>query len=95
LGKFKEDLDVEKGAEHLAKFLKSCVEEMRLVAYSLGKTDFAQINRRDLVTVDRDLSFALVIDYAGSPPTRKSQETVIEWTPEITSEENEQPNIHH
>ncbi len=28
-GKFKEDIDVEKGAEHLAKFLKSCVEEMK------------------------------------------------------------------
>jgi glutamate synthase domain-containing protein 2 len=95
LGKFKEDLNVEQGAEHLAKFLKSCVEEMRLVAYSLGKTDLAQIDRRDLVTVDRDLSIALGIDYAGSPPTRQPQETGIARTPEMTLEDTEQPNIHH
>jgi hypothetical protein len=53
LGKFKEDLNVEEGAEHLAKFLKSCNEEMKLVAYALGKTDLAQLNQQDLVTVDR------------------------------------------
>lgn len=64
-GKFKEDLDVEKGAEHLAKFLKSCTEEMKLAAFSLGKTDLSQVNREDLVCVDRDLAWTLGIDYAG------------------------------
>lgn len=71
LGKFKEELDVEKGAEHLAKFLKSCVEEMRLVAYALGKTDLAQFDRSDLVSVDRDLAQMLGIDYAGFPPDQQ------------------------
>lgn len=71
LGKFKEELDVEKGAEHLAKFLKSCVEEMRLVAYALGKTDLAQFDRSDLISVDRDLAQMLGIDYAGFPPDRQ------------------------
>ena len=66
--KFKEGLDVDKGAEHLAKFLKSSVEEMKLVAYTLGKTDLAQINKMDLVTVDRDLAQVLRIDYAGFSP---------------------------
>ncbi len=37
--------------EHLAKFLKSCVEEMKLVAYALGKSDLMQIDRRDLVSL--------------------------------------------
>jgi len=64
-GKFKEDLNVEKGAEHLAKFLKSCTEEMKLVAYSLGKTDLSQVGREDLTCVDRDLAWTLGIDYAG------------------------------
>jgi glutamate synthase domain-containing protein 2 len=68
LGKFKEHLDVEKGAEHLAKFLKSCVEEMKLVCYALGKTDLAQLDRSDLVCVDSDLSRVLGVDYAGFPP---------------------------
>ncbi|WP_334074536.1 MULTISPECIES: FMN-binding glutamate synthase family protein [Paenibacillus] len=71
LGKFKEDLDVEKGAEHLANFLKSSVEEMKLVAYVLGKTDLAQINKMDLVTVDRELAQVLQIDYAGFPPGKQ------------------------
>lgn len=71
LGKFKEDLDVEKAAEHLAKFLKSCVEEMKLVGYALGKTDLSQFNQQDLVSVDRDLALALRIDYAGFPPDRQ------------------------
>ncbi len=65
LGKFKEDLDVEKAAEHLAKFLKSCVEEMKLAAYALGRTDLAQISREDLVCADRELAWLLDVDYAG------------------------------
>lgn len=71
LKNFKEDLDVEKGAEHLANFLMSSVEEMKLVAYTLGKTDLAQINKMDLVTVDRDLAQALQIGYAGFPPGKQ------------------------
>ena len=67
-GKFKEDIDVEKGAEHLAKFLESCVEEMRMVAYALGKTDLNQIDRSDLVCVDRELARLLGVDYCGFAP---------------------------
>jgi glutamate synthase domain-containing protein 2 len=76
LGKFKENLDVEKGAEHLAKFLKSCVEEMKLVCYALGKTDLAQLDRSDLVCVDKDLSALLGVDYAGFPPEEQSEALV-------------------
>jgi glutamate synthase domain-containing protein 2 len=92
LGKFKEDLDVEEGAEHLAKFLKSSVEEMKLVAYALGKTDLAQLNSNDLVTVDRDLAISLGIDFAGysilSQRTGQETETTA-WVPPRT---NEQPD---
>ncbi|OPX88523.1 MAG: Glutamate synthase (NADPH) large chain [Pelotomaculum sp. PtaB.Bin104] len=65
LGKFKGDLNIEKGAEHLAKFLKSCVEEMKLAAYALGRTDLAQISRENLVCTDRDLARFLEVDFAG------------------------------
>jgi glutamate synthase domain-containing protein 2 len=74
LGKFKEDLDVEEAAEHLAKFLKSCIEEMKLVCYALGKTDLAQLNRNDLVTVDRNLAEVCGIDYAGLPRSIQNQQ---------------------
>ncbi len=77
-GKFKEDFDVEQGAEHLAKFLKSCVEEMKLVAYALGKSDLNQINRHDLVCVDRELARILGVDYAGLP----REEQHLAWTEE-------------
>lgn len=66
-GKYKEDLNIEQGAEHLAKFLKSCVEEMKLTAISLGKTDLQQIGRDDLVCMDRELATVLGVDYAGWP----------------------------
>lgn len=66
-GKFKEDINMEEAAEHLAKFLKSCVEEMKMVAYALGKTDLNQFSRSDLVCMDKELARVLGVDYAGYP----------------------------
>jgi glutamate synthase domain-containing protein 2 len=77
-GKFKEDINIEKGAEHLAKFLKSCVEEMKLTAYALGKTALSQVDRSDLVSVDRELARLVGVDYAGLP--REEQD--LAWTEE-------------
>lgn len=77
-GKFKEDFDIEQGAEHLAKFLKSCTEEMKLVAYALGKSDLNQVDRRDLVCVDRELARIFGVDYAGLP----REEQHLAWTEE-------------
>ncbi|PTX55181.1 glutamate synthase-like protein [Melghirimyces profundicolus] len=77
-GRFKEDFDVEQGAEHLAKFLKSCVEEMKMVAYAIGKTDLSQVDRSDLVSLDRELARILGVDYAGHP----RDEQHLAWTEE-------------
>lgn len=89
LGKFKEDLDVEEAAEHLAKFLKSCLEEMKLTAYSLGKTDLAQLNRKDLVSVDQELAKVLGVDYAGYP--QLGADPVSESNINFMEKENEEP----
>ncbi|MDD3653419.1 MAG: FMN-binding glutamate synthase family protein [Desulfotomaculaceae bacterium] len=87
LGKFKEDLNIEKGAEHLAKFLKSSVEEMKLTAYALGKTDLAQITREDLVSIDKDLAWFLDVDYAGfSHEEQKLAREGLQVLPEIVLE---------
>lgn len=96
LGKFKEDLDVEEAAEHLAKFLKSCTEEMKLTTYALGKTDLAQINRKDLVCVDKELAQVLDVDYAGYPRLDTSLKTESNVGPEVMEEETEveQPTVH-
>lgn len=63
-GKYKEDLDIEEAAQRLVHFVTSCVEEMKLVAYALGKTDLHQVETNDLVSLDRELAHALGIDYA-------------------------------
>lgn len=96
LGKFKEHLDVEKGAEHLAKFLKSCVEEMKLVCYALGKTDLAQLDRSDLVCVDRDLAEVLGVQYAGWSPEEQQTGRVEAdpWTTKVTSPSEDRPPLH-
>lgn len=63
-GKYKEDLDIDEATQHLAKFLTSCVEEMKLVAYALGKDDLQRVDRSDLVSMDKELARALGVDYA-------------------------------
>lgn len=63
-GKYKEDLDIDEAARHLVNFITSCVEEMKLVAYTLGKTDLHQVQKSDLVSMDRELARALGVDYA-------------------------------
>ncbi|PRX30981.1 glutamate synthase domain-containing protein 2 [Orenia metallireducens] len=91
LGKFKEDLDIEEGAQHLAKFLKSCIEEMKLTMYSLGKSDLAQLDRSDLVVVDKNLSDVLGVDYAGYlPKVRKIEQKNQYIYPSVMSEEKEE-----
>jgi glutamate synthase domain-containing protein 2 len=55
-GVFKEELDVDKGAENLANFIHSCQEEMRMACYAMGKSSIFAVNRADLTSVDRHLA---------------------------------------
>jgi len=64
-GTHKDELDVERAAKSLANFLNSCVAEMRLAVQAVGKNSIKELNRDDLVSVDRDLAEALGIRYAG------------------------------
>lgn len=66
-GKDVEKLDIDQGAEHLANFLASCIDDMKLAAIALGKTGLNQINRDDLFSVDKELARVLDIGYAGDP----------------------------
>ncbi|HEY3369072.1 MAG TPA: FMN-binding glutamate synthase family protein [Symbiobacteriaceae bacterium] len=95
LGKFKEDLHVEKAAEHLAKFLKSCTDEMKLVAYALGKTDLAQFDRSDLVCVDAGLARVLGVDYAGLPPEQQKTGVPAPWAVEPAAREIPADQLFH
>ena len=66
-GKDVEKLEIDKGAGHLANFLYSCIDDMKLAVIGLGKTAINQLNTDDLVSVDRELANALKIGYAGEP----------------------------
>ncbi|MFT9487860.1 FMN-binding glutamate synthase family protein [Tepidibacillus infernus] len=66
-GKMIDKLDIEEGAKHLANFLNSSIEDMKLAVIGLGKTAFSQLSRNDLVSVNKDLANALNIGYSGEP----------------------------
>ena len=65
-GKFRDDLNVDEAANHLANFLKSSITEMKHLAQVTAKKSLKEITKADLVTVNRDLSELLKIQYAGN-----------------------------
>ncbi|HWR45714.1 FMN-binding glutamate synthase family protein [Sporomusa sp.] len=65
-GKMTDKLDVNKAAKHLANFLTSCTVEMQLAAQAVGKQALRDLERSDLVTVERDMAEFAGIRYAGS-----------------------------
>jgi glutamate synthase domain-containing protein 2 len=71
-GKMNDKLDIDKAARHLANFLESCVAEMKLAVQAVGKNALSELDRGDLVAVDRDLAEFAGLRYAGSP--RRSEE---------------------
>lgn len=72
-GKMNDKLDVDLAATHLANFFASCTTEMKLALQAMGKTATTELNRTDLVTVDRNLAEFAGIRYAGSIRKREQQ----------------------
>ena len=65
-GKVSHQLDIDYASYCLANFLRSCTAEMKLAAQAMGKQSLAEINRQDLVTVDKTLSEFAGIRYAAN-----------------------------
>ncbi len=63
-GEFKEELDIDKGTENLANFIDSCIKEMKMACYSMGKKSIYSVNRSDLCSVDKDLASLCRIRWA-------------------------------
>ncbi len=63
-GKMIDKLDIDKAAISLANFLQSCNSEMKLAAQALGKQSLQELNKYDLVTVDKELAEFIGIRYA-------------------------------
>lgn len=74
-GKMNDLLDIDLAAEHLANFLKSCTIEMQLAVQATGKNSLKELNRDDLVTVDKDLAQFAAIRYAASSRSDQDQTT--------------------
>lgn len=66
-GKLAHTFDVKTGAESLAKFLKSCQEEMIEAIRALGKTAVGQVGREDLFALDEMISKGVGIPLAYEP----------------------------
>lgn len=72
-GRLNDKLDINKAATHLANFLNSCVAEMKLLVQAVGKNATSELDRSDLVTVDKDLADFLNIRYAASSRSTQSR----------------------
>ena len=68
-GKYADKLDIATGADTLAKFLKSCREELIEGVRILGKTGLGQVNKEDLVALDEITSKAVGVPLAYEPFT--------------------------
>ena len=64
-GHLTDKLDVNLATGHLAKFLASCVIEI-LAVQAVGKNSIKELDRTDLVAVEKDLAQFAGVRYAGS-----------------------------
>ena len=55
-GKLRKRLDVNKGAERVANFIKAATEEVKSIARICGKSSIHDLSRDDLVSLDKELS---------------------------------------
>ncbi|EGO65871.1 FMN-binding glutamate synthase family protein [Acetonema longum] len=65
-GKLSDKLDVDVAARHLANFLASCTVEMQLAVQAVGKQSVHELDRSDLVAVEKELAEFAGIRYAAS-----------------------------
>lgn len=64
--KEKNKYDPDLGAKHLYYYFRSCVEEMKFLAMSLGKNNLNEFNRSDLVALDPLFAQMAEVEYAGN-----------------------------
>ncbi|HEY8416748.1 MAG TPA: FMN-binding glutamate synthase family protein [Limnochordales bacterium] len=66
-GEYRDHLDIEKGAEQLANFIRASTTEMQLLAQTLGKDDLRQVNTDDMVALSRELAEITGVPLAFMP----------------------------
>ena len=93
-GKLNDKVDIDKAADHLANFLKSSVSEMKLAVQALGKAGLNQLDRNDLVTVDKELADFIGIRYAASKRQQPQHDPYATWQSETVKTDRESLQVH-
>lgn len=97
-GKRTEELDVERSAKNLVRYLNACVTEMEQVVTTLGKTAIMDIAKSDLCTMDPFLAKATGVELGYVSPGKQDhfyeQLTPI-MTPMEERVQEEQPVYYH
>lgn len=55
-GEQADEFDVDEGADRLARFLRSCAEEIGIALRSMGKTSLAQLSKEQLMALDENIA---------------------------------------
>ena len=72
-GKKAETFDPEKGAQTVANFLKACSGELTEAARALGNRSIREINRDDLIALERKAAAVLGLPPSWRPPRSTSR----------------------
>ncbi|MFD1707712.1 FMN-binding glutamate synthase family protein [Siminovitchia sediminis] len=72
-GKMTDQLQVDQAAKNLAKYLNATVQEMELVAMTLGKTALTDISKSDLTTVDPFIAKATGVQLGYVSPENQNR----------------------
>lgn len=70
--KMTDQLEVDRGADQVVNFLNAAVKEMQLIAYSLGRSRLADIDRSDLCALDPFLAKALGVELGFVAPEEQN-----------------------
>ncbi len=89
-----DQLDVNKAANNLFKFINAATQEMGLVCYSLGKTSLSDVSLSDLCTLDPFMSRALGVElgYVASEEQDEFFEAFTDLPLHEMERMNENPN---
>jgi glutamate synthase domain-containing protein 2 len=67
-GKYKKSFHAEKGAQSLYNFLASCADEMKIALRTMGKSSLKELDKKDLVSLSREMSEILELEPAYEAP---------------------------
>lgn len=98
-GKMTDQLDIEQGTKNLVNYLNAIVQEMEMVAMTLGKVSLADIDRSDICTMDPFVSKATGLQLGYTAPEKQKEfleavEPIMQMEIPPLNQEQEQTQLH-